>query len=291
MLPNEVVSTGLPSWLIALGVILAIILTCFKVVEYIKKFLAKPGLDVHLTREIFFRCLLPPPQGLVQGEVLFANAVLLARNGAVLIQDVRLNLKKTSGSNKNFPLHILQFGEKTLGVGPIAEHNFYTSSPLSYMPQDKPQRIIYLAVVEEYAASIKKITEKSASSLKAYIEKLNNEYELLSEEEKNNRIPQEKKVLEQMASNFSSDIMELVQLEKGDYELEIVVNYKSSKNAILLQQKESRSCINFNVSEGFRDLYKTKLNDLALDLIHNFINKTNHTPTYPEYVPDNIREL
>lgn len=158
-------SSNLPSWMITFAFVASLFLTLLKIYEYYIKYSKKPELNVRLTKEAFFRCALDTVSPIGNGEVLFANAVLLARNAAVLVQKVRFNLKKISGSKKDFSLCVLQFGEKVKGQGNIADHNFFTSSPLAFLPVDTPQRLVYLAVVEEYADRIRKKVDESTLKL------------------------------------------------------------------------------------------------------------------------------
>jgi len=119
------------------------------------------SLDLLLTRETFFRVL-------TTGENVFANAVLLARNGAVLVESAELHLKKIDGSPKQFPLSVVYVGEKVRSTNIMAEHFFYSSSPLDVIAGDTTKRVLYLGQMRDYAAFATSVSEDFEKWLASY---------------------------------------------------------------------------------------------------------------------------
>lgn len=94
-----------------------------------------------------------------------------------------------------------------------------------------------------------------------------------------------------MSSSFANDIMQLIQLESGDYRLEIEVEYQSPGEKIARTQNVSRSAIEFTVQEDFREIYKIKLQQYASVVIYNKLFNRNDPVIFPVYQPYQIREI
>ena len=150
---------ALPLWAQILSLSVALFLALLRAIEFLKF----PELYVRLTRDLFFRLI-------EDGEALFCHAVLLARNGPVLIRDINLTLKRKGNrarAEKHFPIQILRFGEKLKGPALFAEHHFFSSSPLLYLPENQPMRAVYLGVQREYHPRHRRAIENFAARITA----------------------------------------------------------------------------------------------------------------------------
>ena len=102
----------------------ATLLAVLKAVEFFRR----GTLEVRLTKDSFFRLT-------ETGESLFVHAVLLARDGPALIDNISLKMNRRPTDNartaeKSFPLDIVDHGEKIKAAGMFAEHFWYGASPL-----------------------------------------------------------------------------------------------------------------------------------------------------------------
>src|ERR1039458_8658004 len=116
-------SNSLPIWAQYFTLAATLVLSGLRAWEFFRK----PTLSVALTKDVFFRVI-------DFGEALFCNAILMAERGPVLVTHVSAVLKKTDQPLNTFPLDIIQFGEKVKTESLLAEHFFYTSSPLAHIP-------------------------------------------------------------------------------------------------------------------------------------------------------------
>ena len=119
----------LPFWAQVSALAISIFLALLRAAEFFRS----PHLHVRLTRDLFFRLI-------DRGEALFCHAVVLARNGPILILDVRPKLSRISKpgtsetAEKVFPLEVAQFGEKVKGPQLVAEHHFFVAAPFFMCP-------------------------------------------------------------------------------------------------------------------------------------------------------------
>jgi hypothetical protein len=132
---------ALASWMLLFAFWASLALTLLKIGELLIAATRRPRLDLHLTQDVFFRLI-------DAGECVFCNSVLLAWNGPLVIVDSTVKLEKTDSPTKTFPLKILQVGEKVKSTGPLPEHFFRSSSPISHVAESEPQRVLYLCVQE-----------------------------------------------------------------------------------------------------------------------------------------------
>src|SRR3954466_4089507 len=109
---------AIPGWIVYSGAIAGLVVAIIEVVRFIFSVSKTSKLEIRLTKEAFFRLTN------FWGESLFTNAILLAREGPVEVRNVEFKLQKTSGSQKNFVLTCVHFGEKVRSFnGPMAEFN------------------------------------------------------------------------------------------------------------------------------------------------------------------------
>jgi hypothetical protein len=265
---------ALPLWAQILSLSVALFLALLRAIEFFKV----PELYVRLTRDMFFRLI-------EDGEALFCHAVLLARNGPVLIREINLKLKRKGNrarAEKLFPIQILRFGEKVKGPALLAEHHFFSSSPLLYLPENQPMRAVYLGVQREYHPRQRRAVENFAARIIA----LKSNYSQLSTEaidpEVAGRVLQE---LDGIINDSSREMVGLVQLEAGEYEVEIDVTYESPGSRLWKNRGRSNSTISFTVEEQPLSTWKAQLNGVLRATAKNTLAGSDDRIVYPEFQP------
>jgi len=270
---------SLPLWAQILSLSVALFLALLRAIEFFRF----PKLDVRLTRDMFFRLI-------DDGEALFCHAVLLARNGPVLIQDINLTLKRKGNrarAEKVFPIQILKFGEKVKGPALTAEHHFFSSSPLLYLPENQPLRAVYLGVQREYHPRQRRSIENFA----ARIINFKSDYSQTS----SNAIDPEtaEQVLHQLDNIINESFLEmvgLIQLEAGEYETAIEVVYENPGFRLWKRQGRSSSTISFSVEEQPLSTWKAQLNGVLRASAKSTLTDSRGLIVYPEFQPLEFKE-
>ena len=262
------------SGLLAFLTIIAIIISLTK----------RPVLKFRLTREIFFRLT-------DFAEAIFANGVLVSENGGIFIDDISFKLNKTNNPKKSFTLRCAFFGEKVRGLLPISEFNWFSTSPLAYVPVVLPQRMSYLLVQQAYAESMKK----------AFIDFRNNVLEAhrifrdtpapLEQEQKELKMKELYGKLMSIVKEHAGKIMERVQIETGDYELEAEIFYRIKKFLFFKKQKSAISKIAFKIDANVKETLRADLISMLQTSSSNLISSENRPIKNPEYNPIEISEL
>lgn len=146
-------STGFPSTIPDFMLVFSFCVTLLWTILRVVGLLRGGKLDLRLTRELFVRLIDP-------GECFFAHAVLVSHYGGVLIENARASIRKENGSIKEFPLEIIQYGEKYRSEIGIPQYYFYTTSPLAFIPQNNTYRYIYLCAHEKYSVLFRKFSSQ-----------------------------------------------------------------------------------------------------------------------------------
>ena len=235
---------------------------------------------VRLTRDLFFRLI-------DDGEALICHAVLLARNGPVLIQRISLTLKRNGSHNtaeKVFPIQILRFGEKVKGPALTAEHHFFSSSPLLYLPENAPLRAVYLGVQREYYPR----QRRALQNFSAKILELKRKYNPTATQPQPLDLEAGEQALEELNTiidESSREMVALVQLETGKYEAAIEVQYESPGSKLWRRKGTSRSKISFYVEEQALTSWKAQLEDVLRISAKNGLTNSTDVIRYPEFQP------
>ena len=79
--------------------------------------------------------------------------------------------------------------------------------------------------------------------------------------------------------------MDLVQLEAGDYELTIRIDYKNPRAKFSNRRHTVESMISFIVEQNVRDVWRSTLRGTMLASGYNLIYNRNDVVMYPEYHP------
>jgi hypothetical protein len=270
---------SLPLWAQVLSLAIALFLAVLRGFEFFQI----PELDVRLTRDLYFRLI-------DDGEVVFCHAVLLARKGPVLIQNIELTLKRIGSrdrAEKSFPLRVTRFGEKVKGPGLTAENHFYSSSPLLYFSENEPQRAVYLGVQREYQSAQQRAVQNfiaKVRELKARFSK--SPTEPLDAEAGERAL----KDLQELINESYRQMISLVQLEVGYYELSAKVTYETPGFRLWKRRATSNSSIGFSVEEQALSNWKAQLSDTLRVQATNLLTDGNNFVRYPEFQPVEITE-
>lgn len=253
-----------------------------KIIDLIIRAARKPRLDVRLTPEAFFRLT-------DYGETLFCNSVALAWNGPVVITDTKAVLQKTDSPMKTFPFKVLQFGEKVKGAGPFPDHYFNSQSAISHLAESKPQRTLYFCVQDKYQDKSRKVIANFQKQILEYKQQILGKAANLPADGRD-ALRQEilGKVNEMVDANLPL-MMELVQLEPGEYSLTIEVEYQNPKARIFCRKNKSQSQILFSIGTEVRDHFRVNLKQSLLVSASNLILDQQNQVIYPEYQPLQLR--
>lgn len=273
----------LPLWTIYGAFAVAFISTFIHVITGLLRLVRYPKLEILLTREVFFRLN-------EWGECILSNAVLLARNGIVEIRNVEFELIKKSGAIKNYKLGPKHFGSKvpSTNSNPFAQNNFYTQSPLSFIHENSTERVIYLAVFDDYSDKIEtgfKIFKDKIQAIKGQF-RTDNNFNALTDIEKIKIIDNAEKAMMDSTESITSNI----QLEEGEYTLKLIIKYKAVGVYRFLPTRTSESSISFTVSSNFREICKLSIPATLNTISFNLLLNANNVYPYPELTPTKIKE-
>jgi hypothetical protein len=249
------------------------ILGLFKIAGFL---FHRSQLHVVVTRDAFFRLI-------DSGEALFCSANLLARNGPVLITSVIPTLKRIDGPQKSFDLEILQFGEKVKGQGFLAEHLFYSSSPVAHIPEAIPQRTVYLCVQGEYKDQIRQRVEDFQKEILTFKQEKQKAGDQLS-------AALLVQIVQKAIDQCASKLMTAVQIEPGRYELTLRIRYEDPGNRMFSWSRTAESTINFQVKSDVKDFLWTNIKQSLQVSAQNLLFEQNNPIVYPTYQPSAIRE-
>lgn len=273
--------SSLPLWAQITSFCLAVVLALIKIVESLQA----PELKVHLTRDLFFRLI-------DQGEALFCKAVLLSENGPVLVRDVDVVLKRenrnraTSSAEKSFPLEVTQYGEAVRGTNNLSDHHFFGSSPLAYIAAETPQRPVYLCLQREYRSRQKRAADEFVQAIQAFGQSQGTLADNATNETKAEALNR----LTNLIEKHYQDMIRLIQLESGDYELSLTVTYERSGKYLWKAKKQTSSQIRFSVSEVLLDNWRSALKNTLTLRAQQMLTKSTDSFIYPELQPDDFIE-
>jgi hypothetical protein len=272
--------SSLPDWMIIFAFTASLVLTILKIGEGILSAVRKSTLEVALTREVFFRIF-------DTGEALYTNAVLVAYGVGALIKDIRASLKKEDGATKEFTLRVAQIGEKFRSAEGFYQFSFYSSSPLAFIPENNPQRQVYICEHLSYSDATKQEFQRFQQALFQIKEKYNpvptedvaRAAELVSE-------------LNDTVAAACASVMDKIQLEPGRYTLSLTVTYRQKGRYLPISvTKTARSGIQFVVEDYAREFLRSSVSEyLGQKAVQFLLNKTD-TLRSPEYAPTSVVEL
>lgn len=270
----------LPYWMILFAFVASLLLTILKVLEGIFTAFRKSTLDIVLTREVFFRIF-------ETGESLYSNAVLIAYDSGALIKDITANLKKENGATKEFTLRVAQIGEKYRTADGLYQFSFHSSSPLSFIPENVPQRQVYICEHSSYAEATRKEFQQFQQKLFQFKERslgITN-----AEHAKSTQLLSD---INTAINEACSNIMDKIQIEPGRYSLTLSVTYRQKWKFIpAFITKKTESKVQFEVEEYARDFMRYSLKEYLKKKTYQFLADKNEAIAAPEYSPSNVIEL
>jgi len=271
---------SLPDWMIIFAFIASLVLTILKIGEGILSAVRKSTLEVALTREVFFRIF-------DTGEALYTNAVLVAYGVGALIKDIRASLKKEDGATKEFALRVAQIGEKFRSAEGFYQFSFYSSSPLAFIPENNPQRQVYICEHSSYSDATKQEFQRFQQALFQIKEK----YNPLPNDDAAQALQLVSEIKEIVAAACTS-IMDKIQLEPGRYVLSLTVTYRQKGRYLPISlTKTAQSAIQFVVEGYAREFLRSSLSEyLQRKSVQFLLNQTDSLRA-PEYSPTNVVEL
>ncbi len=277
-------AANFPTWMLYFAFWASVILTIFKIVELAIKASIKAKLEIVLTKEVFFRIA-------DYGEVLYANAVLVANDANAMITGIKASLKKTNGATKAFDLEIAQLGEKARDKDGNNQYYFHSTSPLAIIPENNVQRQVYIFQHESYAENTKKeflLFKRNLLAIHNQYDYNNTTYDEMDEASKL-RLEAE---LEDTIKNCSQKIMDTIQIEPGNYTLSLTVDYRPLRKSIWrVSSKKTISTIEFVVEGHAKDYMRTNLEDYLKNWMLQYFTKSDRAFSWPEYSPVEVKEL
>ncbi len=258
----------------------SLVLTVLALVEALCRSLRKATLEIVLTREVFYRLL-------DRGECLYANVVLVAYDAGALVQNIEAVLSKHNGATKEFKLHIAQIGEKYRAADGVYQFSFHSTSPLSFVPADNPQRLVYICEQESYANA----TRTSFFEFNRRLWEIKGQYEGTQIDDQD-KIEQFKEDVRTLREESHAQIMDQMQIEPGEYELTVTVSYRQKGKMLpAFRTKSAASSVRFSVKEDARDYFRYLLRQHLEARIKNVLfDQADATPP-PEYTPHDIKEM
>lgn len=274
-------SQNLPAWMIIFAFVASLLWTILKIMEGVFKAFRKSNLEIALTREVFFRIF-------ESGESLYANAVLIAYDVGALIKDIKASLKKENGSTKEFSLKVAKIGEKYRTSEGLYQFSFHSSSPLAFIPENNPQRQVYICEHESYAEATKQEFQKFQQALFELKEK----YSGLSNEINDTITGQIISESNAAINTACTNIMDKIQIEPGTYTLSVTVIYRQKGKYIpIFVTKKAESKIQFVVEDYARNFMRYTLNEYLKRRVYQFLSDKSDFISAPEYSPSNVKEL
>jgi len=277
--------TNIPDWMIIFSTIISLIWTFLAIVELIHKTIRGANIEFRLTREIVLRIL-------KEGECFYANGVFISYFGGALIDDVKATLIKTDNAKKEFPLSIIKYGEKYRNNEGLEKYYFHTTSPLEFVPNNLPKRIVYLCAQKTYSD---KFAENDSNFILA-LDKIKEEYssklnDLVKYDSKVVGSEMQKKV-EEITNNVLNELMDAIQIEKGNYNFIMTIRYHQKGKIIpSFKKKETTSSITFVIDDHVRDKIRYKLKEYLEKLSLNIVLNQSEKLEFPEYIPIQVAEL
>lgn len=275
-------SSPILTWMATFAFWASLVLTVLKIVELVVIAVRAPRLDLRLTPEIFFRLN-------DFGETLFCNSVLLAWNGPVLIVGARAILEKTDSPTKSFPFKVVQYGQKVKGEGPLPDHYFHSRSAITHLAESKPEQALYLCVQEKYEDQSRKLIEEFRKQVLDYKQIVLAKAATLPPDGKDTLRQEILGTVNQLVDKNLPLMMELIQLEPGEYKLSFEVDHQNPKSRIFFRKRTSRSAIQFSIGADVRDIFRVNLRQVLLVDATNLILDQQAPITYPEYQPLRVR--
>lgn len=260
-----------------------IIFLSLRILDHIVKVVRGNSMTVKLTREVFSRIS-------DNGETWFLNVVLIAHETSALVEGVKATLNKTDGATKQFTLELKMLGEKVKDSQVIANHSFYSTSPILSVQPNSPERLVYLMIVEEYRGRLNNAFTDFGLALERYFSERSKTFD--GRDPNNQEIEEARNASQKIFGEYQRKIVSSIQIEPGKYEIEIEVTY-SQKGVFFpfFTNRKANSKISFEISENTQEDLEIKIQDCLKTIMWNKVQNDNRNYQLPEISPRNVKEL
>jgi hypothetical protein len=178
---------------------------------------------------------------------------------------------------------VSQHGEKVRGINVLADHHFFGSSPLHYLEASKPYRAVYLCLQKEYQDRQKRAVDDFSSAFEGF-----RAAHIGSTDEDAPKLRgQFNELLEEHFHRMSS----LIQLESGDYDLEMKVFYDCVGWKFFAKQRQTSSKITFSVEDSLLEKWRADLKRVLSTRGQQIVSEKFGDVVYPLLEPLNIKEF
>lgn len=239
----------LPYWMQILSFVLSAILSIFSIIIAIYGIAKRSSLNLLVTKEAFLRLF-------HEGECIYTNVIVVSHNIGSLIQEVSASLSRKSGSKKEYTLHLFKKGEKYRKDNGEVAYFLNTDSPLQFIPKDVPQNLVYVFKISEHSLTIQRVFR----AFNAIVVQMKDSF--LSEHPDPNRDELQPLFtdIDRVIDRHVNQVMDLVQIEEGEYELRVLVKYLCRYSFLPIQHsKEISSIVSFSVDSTVKLLFRSQL--------------------------------
>ena len=192
---------------------------------------------------------------------------------------------------KSFPFKVLEFGEKVKGTGPLPDHYFHSRSAITHLAESKPQRTLYFCVQEKYQDKSRKAVADFQKQVLDYKQEVLAKAANLPADGRDALRQEILGKVNQIVDANLPLMMELIQLEPGEYTLNMEVVYQNPKSRLLCRKKCVSSAIKFSIGPEVRDRFRVNLRQTMLVAASNLILDQQNLIIYPEYQPLQMRSV
>jgi hypothetical protein len=189
--------------------------------------------------------------------------------------------------NRTAVIQIMNFGEKVKGPAITAEHHFFSSSPLLYLPENQPLRAVYLGVQREYRPRQRRAVENFMGHIIELKTKYSQTSSLAIDPETSDKVLSE---LDNIIREAFTEMAGLIQLEAGEYETTLEVIYENPGRRIWKRRRKSSSTIKFTIEERPLSIWKTQLNGVLRVAAKNTLADSTDQIVYPTFQPLEFKE-
>jgi hypothetical protein len=267
-----------PAWVAYVTALLTFLL----ILDLLYRWLEPTKLQLRLTKEVFVRWI-------DRGEVVFANAVMLATRTAIVVSDVRVTLKRITGSAKAYPLSVVLVGEKVRGANVLAEHHFFSTSTLEVVTANTTHRRLYMCDLEEYSEQSRAMVADFEAGVRQIRDSYMPDPTVLADQE---TIATMVKEMDEVVKKFAERLYKRVQLEQGKYELEITAKYRRPSRVLFRRRTlQTSSKLSFEIREDFDKLFRSGIEDCLRGKVVAVVAPEKANVRYPQYDPYAVIEV
>ena len=200
---------------------------------------------------------------------------------------------------KKWEVEFKRYGEVVRNPREIfSDHYFHGSSPLHFLVQNIPLRAVHLGDLKGYSSEFMKLVSELSDKTIAVRNGLPNHLTTLRDitgfqkwpADDQKRLTEALKKMTELGEEYSSKLVDQIQLEEGDYELTVTIEYRALSGIWSSKKYKASSKIGFSVEKTVRTKMKGAFPAALLTEMANVIFGHNLPVNSPEYKPTNIWE-